>query len=372
MDYTLEEVYQLVGKIDKISLIEFKLNSEAYQNFGAYVVMQAFYSQEDREQLDQIIKQGVTGTIGYIKGEYLGTDLSEDRILLLKTKGFSSEDILEIKWSTNANPNQSFHTTGKKTLNKIVIETNPLSDEGEQRFIFGYYKRFVSDGNELNPYERKIYLANKMLFDPTNISPTELIDIESDDIASKDIKFEFLKAKLLMNTIEADEKKEFTDLFNARIKKAATILKDCLQTVSINAKDALKNNSDFVTELFQRILFFQDKRINTLGKKAIYLDLDGLTHIFLKHVEEMKVNKTFDNKDNFLWNKEDVIPVMKKIINDLNDEIQKHFETAPTKAFFKNQGHNIYHQGDYYAFYIEPNGRVSNFHRLKKEFEKGN
>ena len=86
----------------------------------------------------------------------------------------------------------------------------------------------------------------------------------------------------------------------------------------------------------------------------------------MRHVEEMKINQQFEHKDNFQWNEEDVITIIKKIIQEIDSEVQEFFKANPGKRFSKYKDESIYFEGDYYTFHIESNGKISTFHKNRK------
>src|SRR4051812_48522096 len=101
MEYTLENVYILIGREDKVGLINFKINSEAFKNFGHYIVGQIIYIEKERKALDKSIAEEKEQQHGKIKVEYLNTSLSEEKVQQLRMVGFNSEDILSI-WFHNS------------------------------------------------------------------------------------------------------------------------------------------------------------------------------------------------------------------------------------------------------------------------------
>ncbi|RZK09646.1 MAG: VWA domain-containing protein [Flavobacterium sp.] len=110
----------------------------------------------------------------------------------------------------------------------------------------------------------------------------------------------------------------------------------------------------------------KDVKLNAGGAKAIYLDVHSYLHIYMRHVEEMKVTDHFEHKDNFQWKEEDVFTVIKHVIQDANDDIQKFFVDKPDGRYSCYGGMSRYFEGDYYTFHIEKDGRLSTFHKNKK------
>ena len=50
MDYTLEEIYQIVGKEDKTAGLTFKYGSESFNNYGQFITVDFIYTQKEREE----------------------------------------------------------------------------------------------------------------------------------------------------------------------------------------------------------------------------------------------------------------------------------------------------------------------------------
>ena len=107
-----------------------------------------------------------------------------------------------------------------------------------------------------------------------------------------------------------------------------------------------------------------------MGKYPIYMDIDSFLHIYMRHVEEFKVNQHFAHKDNFQWNVDDVILVMENIIKEIDDDYQKFRKENPYGRYSKYHEQSIYFKGDYYTFHIDITGRISTFHKNRKEHEK--
>jgi hypothetical protein len=98
----------------------------------------------------------------------------------------------------------------------------------------------------------------------------------------------------------------------------------------------------------------------------IYIDWKGYIHVFISHVKEFRVGGRFDNKDKLLWHPSDVIPVIKNVISQVDDEIQKFWKVNPISRFSKYGVQSLYFEGDYYTFHVESDGRLSTFHSVKK------
>ncbi len=56
MNYTIEEIYALVGEDDKTAGLTFKYESEAYYLYGSFITVLFVYTQYEREEMDIFIQ----------------------------------------------------------------------------------------------------------------------------------------------------------------------------------------------------------------------------------------------------------------------------------------------------------------------------
>jgi len=365
MDYTLEEIYALVGKDNKTSGLTFKFDSDAFKEFGNFITVEFIYTQAEREELDEKIKNTPYSLTGKIKALYLGYDLLKEKVEKLKNEGVLSSDILNIQYYNGPTRN-TFHSKEKRTIEKINIPTHILPNGKDLDWIYGFKKQLVQENIALCPEEKRFYLALKYYFDSDKLTETELNDIFGDDKELKEIEWEYLRIKLLKNDILEDEKKHLAVLMNVKARKNIEILDKYLNESGSSLKKLIKDNPTIAAKLINKAISFSEIRLNVDGDIPIYLDIHRYFHIYMRHVEEMKVNKQFEHKDNFQWNEDDVNMVIEKVIQEVNPEIQEFFKNNPGKRFSKYKDESIHFEGDYYTFHIETNGRISTFHKNKK------
>jgi hypothetical protein len=127
----------------------------------------------------------------------------------------------------------------------------------------------------------------------------------------------------------------------------------------------LENNEQFIS-LFYKIETFRERSLNIGNEFPIFLNEESYLHIYMRHVVEFKINDHFEHKDNFQWDEDDVFTVIQHVIEITNQEYQIFRKNNPTVRFSKYGSQSIYFEGDYYTFHIEPDGRVSTFHKNKK------
>jgi len=365
MKYSIEEIYKTVGREDKTAGLTFRHGSDSFNEFGAFITVVFEYTQQEREELDAIVETE-SNTSGYVKAKYLGTDLGDEQIQKIKQEGINSEDIIEILNFLSPSEN-TFHSKEKRTIRKIEIPVRQLPRGGDLDWMYGFKKKLVQDGIGLCPRERNFYLAAKYYYEPGELSEEELSEISIDGELKEDIEWEYLGMKYIREDISDEEKIRAAQLLGLRKRRWINILDKYLQQAGSGLKKLSQENIEQAAELYEKVVRFKDRRLNVLGAVPIYIDIDSYLHIYMRHVEELQVNEHFEHKDNFQWNEEDVLVVMENIIREFNEEIQAHFKEHPDKWYRKYGPQSAYFEGDYYTFHIEPGGRVSTFHKNKKE-----
>lgn len=365
MDYTLEEIYALVGKDDRTSGLTFKFDSNSYNEYGRFITVEFIYTQKERDELDKVIEKTPYSKTGLIKARYLGTDLPKDKIEKLRNDGILSSDILNIQYYVGPTKN-TFHSKEKRSINKIEIPFHVAPNGKDLEWIYGFKKELIDKNIALCPEEYRHYLALKYYFEFDSLTENELNDIFSNDDELKEIKWEYLRIKSMRNDISESENRHLVELTNDKSRKNVEVLKQYLGEAGTSLKKMIRDNSNKAAELLAKALTFSEIRLNTNGNIPLHLDIHSYFHIYMRHVEEMKVNQQFEHKDNFQWDEKDVQMVIEKVIQEANSEIQKYFQNNPSGRFSKYGDESYYFEGDYYTFHIESNGRISTFHKNKK------
>jgi len=366
MKYTLEEIYQLVGSQDKTAGLTFVHNSEAFKRFGPFLSVLFLYSNDERKEMDQRVKDEPFKLSGHLKAKYLGTDLSGDDVNYLINVGINSDDILEILYLTGDTSN-TYHSEEQRTIKKIEIPMRLQPKGGDFDWMYGFSRKLVLENVGLSPRERAFYLAGKYYYEPNELTDDEKQEIFNDGSEmTESIEWEYLYIKLMKEEISDEETKRLGQLLSFRERSAFSILDKYLKQAGSSMKKLVADNIDQATRLYTRVKSFKDRRLNINGKIAIYLNIDSYLHIYMRHVEEFQVNKHFENKDNFQWDEKDVFIVMEEIIAEIDKEIQAFFLDNPKTRYSRYGGQSIYFEGDYYTFHIEPDGRISTFYKNRK------
>ncbi len=369
MNYKLEDIYLLVGREDKVAGITFIENSDAYNMYGKNVTVVFLYTERERFDLDNKILKKTYSSEGNLKIRYLIGRQTEEQIIRMESEGFSSKDISYIIHYVGENPN-TYHSREKRFVKEIGIPMKIESNGGDLDWMYGFIKKMVEENVGLTPYDRRFYLAAKYLIEPNRLSKLEMQELNvKDKTIREDIELMYLNFKYKKGDLDAAEIKRCTKLFLRKKEQSKKILDRYLIEAGSSLKKLKEENKDQAAKLFDIVMHYKDKNLNTNSKVPVYLDIDSYLHIYMRHVEEIQINKHFEHKDNFQWNERDVLFVMKEVVMQVNEEIQCFFIKHPDKRYSRYGDKNIYFQGDYYTVHIEPTGRVSTFYKNRKKLK---
>lgn len=123
--FTLNEIYRLVGRDDKVAIITFSKNTSAFNHYGKSITVIVSYTLFEREKREKEFTNKVENTeSGIIKLEYLGDELSKEKIKQLIEEGINSEEIEHILPSW---PNKNlFYENRKREMRAINIDVDKM------------------------------------------------------------------------------------------------------------------------------------------------------------------------------------------------------------------------------------------------------
>lgn len=367
MIYSLEKIYALVGRDDKVAVLSFQRDSEAYRNFGNEITVVFLYNQPEREHFEDKHRTNTNDTThGRVKAKYLGNDLPEESVELLKREGVNSKDISSIFHSPFPYENV-YHKEERRTIRKIILPIEKMPKGADYDWMYGFNKRLVKDGIGLCPYDRERYLAMKLFYEPGNILPEEFAEVWNNGIIYPAIEEKYLELKFEKEITTLEEEKRLEQLWQESIRRNMETFKQELNNAGISLKKLQMENPAVYYFLIKGTYQYIPRHLNIAGARAIYLDFKGFLHVFLRHVEEFKVSEQTKNKDNFLWDPEDVLMVIKNVITSVDEEVQAFWKKEPNQRFSKYGEQSFYFEGDYYTFHIEADGKLSTFHKNRKK-----
>lgn len=369
--YFIEKIYEYVGREDRVATLTFFPESESYKLYGNHLTVVFQYSQKERLDLDERTKDKNLKTFGYVKAKCLVQALTEDAVNSLSVNGINTEDIASLVTMYGFERN-TFHSEEKREIKTHTIKMTSKPKGGDYDWIYGFAKKQVKDGVDLSPNERDLYLACKYYYEPAQLTEEEKIEMfcGTDGKLKENIEREYLSIKYHRLEITDEELKRHLELYISLSKERNEVLNKYLIQSGSSLKKLEVENKELADELKSKVLSFKDSSLNFGNKHAIYLDIDGYLHIFMRHVEEMKVNNQFTHKDNFQWNLDDVMTVIKHVVEKVNAEFQEYVEQTKGSQFKKYGDQSIYFEGDYYAVYIAANGRLESLFKVRKVINK--
>jgi hypothetical protein len=366
MSYTLEEIYRLAGREDKVAILTFHSNSTSYKYYGENMTIVFHYNKPEREILEKKFQENVVEkTFGNVKMRYFGDKISSSKIEQLFKEGINSIDIQEIfpsTWSSN----NLFYNEEKRSIATIEIPLRREPKGGDYDWMYGFKKKLVREGTQLFPYDIESYLGWKYFYEPNNLTGDEKSLVFENGVMTESIEIHFLELKVDKEIATSFEKQRFEELSIKRMNSNLEILKKELNDAGTNLSKLAVSKPYLCDHLLSGTFLFIPQQVNGFEGKPIFLDWHGYLHIFIRHVDEFSINDAFDNKDKFLWHPKDVVTIIKKVIESFDNEIQDFWKTNPDSRFSKYGEQSLYFEGDYYTFHIEAEGRISTFHRSKK------
>ncbi|MCP4762266.1 MAG: hypothetical protein GY870_10835 [archaeon] len=366
MNHSSEEIYLLVGQYDNFVSLEFNYSSEESKKFGLRLMGTFIYTLEERKELENIInKPNFPRTEKKIKFKPSVLEkLNEKLKTELDREGILCSSINKMYPGALRNTNR-FRKTGEKDLQNISYINAPSMDGWKEmnRVQFGFLNNRYSSGQPLAPFELIEYWGLRKRFN-IKLDTDDYLDMinSADNLFINKIRLSELKAKLNETLIEKEEIKEYDKLvvkeliyknkiIDAEIKKST----EQFNTISERYDTELEKLRESCRRFRGKILLF--------GKKLIYLDYERFVHIYTRHVKETQVGERFtDDKTIFQYKFDDIITIIGMVISSIEDEIQEHFVSNPTKNFKRLGKRSVYYDGHYYRLEIETNGNLKDFH----------
>ena len=367
MPFTIEEIYKLAGRDDKVAVVDFIIYSESSKTYALNITVVFVYDQFEREGLEKAFREeNETKTNGKVKARYLtGDKLTAEQINLLLKEGVNSEDIRSL--FVGRGHENVFHEEKVRTIKTMQIPVEREAKGGDFDWMYGFKKSLVKKGIGLHPDDREWYLAMKKFYNEAELTKEETSEIYENGVMRPKIEIKYLEIKLEKEIISEEEKKKFDLLLNDSLKENFKILKKEINSAGLSLDRLAKENFPLYKHLIQGIGRYIPHKLNVSGKKPVYLDWKGYLHIFLRHVKEFEIGEQSKGKTKFLLHPKDVIMVMGNVIKSVDNEIQEFWKANPDQRFGRYRNRTLFFEGDYYTFHVEADGRLSTFFKSEKK-----
>lgn len=373
MKYSTDHIYRIAGRDNNIAYLT--LTSELGEKFGKEIPVKFLYELEDRQDLEAAFKEGIDRNISTLLCiecvSYLSTSLEEEAAREFEKFGLKNEHI-ELIVPMNIPEINPFYSKETRSIKRLSIEIKQEPKGGDYEWFYGYKKRRISQGVLFTPYGMNLYYALKLCFEPNLITQLERKRMYKRGVLDEAIEYEYLQIKDERKDISDEENKRKGELskkfFDLKHKQSLKAIEHELKRAGTSSKDVFFTQyKDNFFSLLAKSIRFNDRHLNVMGKKPIFLDRKGLAHVYIRHVKEFKLTDYYSSqgKDYFQWKEEDIIMVMSSVIKALDNEIQVYWKEHPGQEYLRFKK-PFYFQGDYYAFKIDGMGKINTFYKCTR------
>lgn len=365
--YNKEKIYSNYIKDDKLCIVHLKKDSKSFKKYGESVVGVFSLTQKEREYFEsQEASNYLEKNDENFKFQLYDYSEGDLKLEKLKKEGIDLIDISSID-GLNIPSDNLFYSKEKRKIKTHNIPINIEKNGDDYNWMYGLKKRLVLDGINLSPKDQDFYLACKLYFEEENLTEIEKIKLFHDSGEIKrNIEFELLKIKYHKKKLNDDEYDRLVVLVSDNKRENISLLDKYLKESGSSIKKLFVENEDKCLYLLSKLENFTERTLNPGSVNPIFIDKESFLHIYTRHVEDFKFNNHFQNKDNFQWDEENIKTVMTHVIEIINPQYQLFKSGNKDYRFSKYGSESIYFEGDYYTIHIEANGRVSTFHKNKK------
>lgn len=359
--YSLEQLYDIAGKEDRVITVSFREGSPSYSIWGDSVTCCLIYTERERRQLMKNIKNGVAN-YGKVRAKYLLFDYKKNQIEKLKNEGFDSQDVVEILIAPFIQVENVYNGDKPRKLNQMMIEIEPEPPFEEIKFEFGVLCKFLEHGMLLTPSENVDFLALKLLLGVKLPDAEKVIVFDEEGrIHNNAVSRRYLYYKSRLHELSDDKKKVQAQLELMRSMERLNFLDDRLKEMGSSLEKLNAENSGLCEQMVKKAQKFNEVRLNHSGRYPVFLTYKGYIHIALRHIQEWQFGDYYNGRDKFQLREEDIIPTLSRIVDDLNEEYQIKKAERPDYQYRKFGKNSIYLNGDYYMIHIASDGSIENF-----------
>ena len=360
--FTQEDIYRLCGRDDATTIISLRPGSDGFLAYGGDVTVNFVYTHKERKSLEQ--NPASLDDTPRVKAKALLLDNTDHKAVQLLNVGVNTHDIIELHVLPATKSENAFYSS---EIRSPYILDIPFRAEGRGRDIIWMYDSLVKyreKGVALTPDETSEYLAYKLILDKDGMSERESNEVFDNYgfINNDNVEWIYLIWKKEAGILTEIEKHKLDILKDTRIKERRDKLNELLK--GVGGLESISHKFPDKAELIvNKTLHFRQHRYNLVGHHLLYLDLDGFLHIYLRHVEELRMPGFYTNRTRFQLAENDVEIVLSHVMEDLNDEYQSFRDKYPDRDYRKYEDQAYYYNGDYYTLRVKPDGRITQFYK---------
>jgi hypothetical protein len=366
MNFSNEELYYMYGQYDTNISITFFYNSDAYKIFGKSLMGSIIYTEEERRNLEIAIKANpIERTEKKIRLlPSVIEKLSGEQYEQAERYGILCSDIYEIL-SYKMPRRNNFTENAKKEVQKTITVNFNAKPREINELSYGFLNSRFSRKEPLSPDEINKYLGLRAFFNLANNEPP-YSELPSNADA---VNYYRLNAKFIALTIDETDMPEFAKLMLQRHQVREGLIRQEIERSGEKFETVAKAHGDEIKNLRDACHGFEE-RVIIYGEKLIYLDLERFLHIYARHVTETQVGGQFAIKTVFQYKYDDIIRIIKVVVEQESDAIQEHFQATPEKNFVRIGKRSAYYDGHYYRLEIDTDGRLLTFHPYNNNEER--
>ena len=373
MNFSSEEIYFDFGQYDTFVTLQFDRNSDEFKKFGSELMGVFNYILAEREDFEKL-----RGTKSIprtdLKIKFVPSELetiSEEDMAFLNKEGIHASSIKLISFFDRKRENRFTVTEKKNIENQIQIKAPSFSGwEDLNRVRFGFLNSLYRKGTRLTPRQKAEYWAfRKHLSIGLEEEDYKRFLKISDQSFKDEVRLIELETKLQELTMTEPEVTEFVKLsVDKRLNK-----KRIIDLEIQKSHEKIKEIADYYeTQLdeLKKACYKFDEDIIAFGDMPIYLSFDRFVHIYARHTSETQIGDRFSGKTVFQYKYEDILYVLKMVVDHERQNIQEFFRQNTGKPFLRMASKAIYVDGTYYRLQIEQDGSITDFHPYNNNEEK--
>lgn len=353
--FTPADIWELVGAKARVATFSFVPESPSHRTYGARIVAATFYPPEERRDAPASLSNTE------LRLETAMREIEPEPQRALKYKGVALADIASILYLPIERPVEHHDSGEKKIPNVIEIPFEPQPGLNVDRLEQNYLISKNNHGDHLAPFEKAQLMGSLLAFGGGRVDGriAEHFGFSQEALKSDlEVRWHYLSVKERQGlALTAPEREWLQHLAQERRAESITTVLKELKACRADRVDPNKLGPILERVLRSAVDFRPDVLLH--GKHQIYWDLPSYAHITMRHVKELQVIEGTA----FPYKSEDLKMLIEKVLGRVQDEIRDHFKTNPDKVFYLAGRRCVYFNEDYYAFHIEPTGRLKNFHR---------
>lgn len=355
------QIYELVGRDDGVATLSFRKGSSMNVLYPEGVTVSFVYTLTERKQLEENMRS--LDNNDTVAAKLLFVD--DNNAVNKDVVEVCVRDITDILYTTKTDERNKFHSKELRSLNTLTIPLRKMSKGQDIGWIYAYLKRMKDEGVALIPQEESQLLAYKLICDKDSLTDEEykLIFNDKGKVANKEVAFHFLVWKQQADRIDDKETCLLISIWLEKVEERKAVVDEELRKMGTNYSKLSNDAPNVANFLLRCTKEFHERRYNVVGKHLLYLDFRSFLHIYLRHVNELRINNQFQDRDKFQLRENDVLQVLGLVMCAVNGEYQIWKEKNPNRRFFRAGKMAYYFNGDYYCFDVDPDGRISTFYK---------